>query len=268
MLREESIVRTFVLAAVSGLALIAAASAATASDVMLKPTKAQAAAVADKSRPEGDIKRDPERKPADMLAFAGVKPGMKVADLVPGGGYFSRLFSDVVGPKGVVYSYLPAEFAKFSKAPLPASGSHPDPKRPNIVFMESPANDFATPEKLDIVWTSQNYHDFKDSFAAPADTAKINAAIFKALKPGGVYVVLDHYALPGTPDATEKLHRIDPEIVRKEVEAAGFEFAGSTDVLRNPYDAHSLNVFDKSIRGHTDQFVYKFRKPAHGHKKH
>jgi predicted methyltransferase len=260
-------VRHLFLAAAAGLAISAAASGALASDVALKPTKAQLAAVADKSRPEADVKRDADRKPADMLAFAGVKPGMKVADLVPGSGYFTRLFSDVVGPKGVVYSFLPSEFAQFSKNKLPDSGSHPDPKRPNIVFLEAPANDFATPQKLDVVWISQNYHDLKDKFAAPADTAKVNAAVYKALKPGGVYVILDHLALPGTPDATEKLHRIDPEVVRKEVEAAGFVFDGSTEAVRNPYDPHDKNVFDKSIRGHTDQFVYRFRKPAHAHKK-
>lgn len=253
--------RNLVLAAAAGLALTAAASAAFAADVPLKPTKIQFAAVADAKRPEADIKRDAERKPADMLAFAGVRPGYKVADFIPGSGYFTRLFSDVVGRKGVVYMYEPSEFAKFSKSPLPANGSHPDPARPNIVFLTGPANDFAAPEKLDVVWTSQNYHDLKDSFAAPADTAQVNKAIFAALKPGGVYIVLDHVALPDTPDATDKLHRIDPAIVRKEVEAAGFVFDGETDVLHNANDPHTVKVFDPSIRGHTDQFVYRFRKP-------
>ena len=247
--------------AAAGLLLAAAASASYASDVALKPTKVQLAAVADANRPKEDVQRDAERKPADMLAFAGVKPGDKVADLIPGKGYFTRLFADVVGPKGMVYMYEPSEFAKFAKSPLPANGAHPDPARPNIVFLIGPANDFATPQKLDIVWTSQNYHDLKDSFAAPADTARVNKAVFAALKPGGVYIVLDHVATPGTADATEKLHRIDPAIVRQEVEAAGFVFDGETDVLRNPNDPHDVKVFDPSIRGRTDQFVYRFRKP-------
>jgi predicted methyltransferase len=257
---EEPLVRIVVLAA-AGLVLAAAASASFASDVALKPTQAQLAAVSDANRPKEDIQRDAERKPADMLAFAGVKPGDKVADLIPGKGYFTRLFADVVGPKGVVYAYEPSEFAKFSKSPLPANGAHPDPARPNIVFLTGPVNDFATPQKLDIVWTSQNYHDLKDSFTAPADTARVNKAVFAALKPGGVYIVLDHVALPGTPNVTETLHRIDPAIVRKEVEAAGFVFDGETDVLRNPADPHDIKVFDPSIRGRTDQFVYRFRKP-------
>ena len=248
-------------AAAAGLTL-AAASASFASDVvLLKPTKLQLAAVADAKRPKEDVQRDADRHPGEMLAFAGVKPGDKVADLIPGKGYFTRLFADVVGPKGVVYEYEPSEFAKFSKTPLPANGAHPDPDRPNIVFLTGPANDFAAPEKLDVVWTSQNYHDLKDSFAAPADIARVNQAVFAALKPGGVYVVLDHVALPGAADATETLHRIDPAVVRKEVEAAGFVFDGETDVLHNPNDPHTVKVFDPSIRGHTDQFVYRFRKP-------
>ena len=250
-----------VFLAAAGLMLAAAASASFASDVVLKPTKVQLAAVADANRLKEDVQRDAERKPADMLAFAGVRPGDKVADLIPGKGYFTRLFADVVGPKGVVYAYVPSEFAKFSKSPLPANGAHPDPARPNIVFLTGPVNDFATPQKLDIVWTSQNYHDLKDSFAAPADTARVDKAVFAALKPGGVFIVLDHVALPGAADATETLHRIDPAIVRKEVEAAGFVFDGETDVLRNPADPHDIKVFDPSIRGHTDQFVYRFRKP-------
>jgi predicted methyltransferase len=220
------------------------------------------AAVADASRPADDTKRDADRKPADMLAFTGVKPGDKVADIIPGGGYFSRLFSAAVGPKGAVYGYMPTEFAKFSKTPLPATGTHPDAARPNITFLTGPMNSFATPEKLDIVWTSQNYHDLHDSFAAPSDLAVINKAVFAALKPGGVYVVLDHSAVDGSGlSATDSLHRIDAAQVKKEVEAAGFKFEGESNALRNPADPRTANVFDASIRGHTDQFVYKFRKP-------
>jgi predicted methyltransferase len=191
-----------------------------------------------------------------------VKPGDKVADLIPGGGYFTRLFSAAVGAKGAVYAFTPAEFAKFSKTPLPANGDHPDAARPNITFLTAPMNDFAAPEKLDLVWTSQNYHDLHDDFAAPSDLAVINKKVFAALKPGGVYVVLDHSAADGSGlAATNTLHRIDAAQVRKEVEAAGFKFAGESKVLRNPADPRTANVFDPSIRGKTDQFIYKFRKP-------
>jgi predicted methyltransferase len=250
---------------VSGLAVLglAAAAAAAPADVALKPTPSQIAAVKSPGRPASDTKRDAERMPAEMLAFAGVKPGQRVADLIPGGGYFTRLFSAAVGPKGTVFAFTPTEFAKFAKTPLPANGAHPDPDRPNIVFLTAPANAFSAPRPLDLVWTSQNYHDLKYPFAAPADTAAVNKAVFTALKPGGLYVVLDHVGLPDKWDPSTKLHRIDPAVVRKEVEAAGFVFDGSTEVLRNPYDPHDKNVYDASIRGHTDQFVYRFRKPAH-----
>ena len=221
-----------------------------------------AAAVADKTRPDTDTKRDADRKPAEVMAFAGVKPGDKVADLIPGGGYFTRLFSAAVGPKGAVYAFTPTEFGKFSKTPLPANGAHPDAARPNITFLTAAMNDFATPEKLDVVWTSQNYHDLHDDFAAPSDLAVINKKVFAALKPGGVFVVLDHSAIDGSGlSATNTLHRIDAAQVKKEVEAAGFKFDGESKVLRNPADPRTANVFDASIRGKTDQFIYKFRKP-------
>jgi predicted methyltransferase len=221
-----------------------------------------AAAVADKARPEADTRRDADRKPAEVLVFAGVKPGDKVADLIPASGYFTRLFSTAVGPKGAVYAFTPAEFAKFSKTPLPANGAHPDAARPNVTSLTAPMNDFAAPEPLDLVWTSQNYHDLHDDFAAPSDLAVVNKKVFAALKPGGVYVVLDHSAADGSGlTATNTLHRIDAAQVRKEVEAAGFRFDGESKVLRNPADPRTANVFDPSIRGKTDQFIYRFRKP-------
>ncbi len=222
-----------------------------------------AAAVADASRPATDTARDADRKPAEMLAFTGVKPGDKVVDLIPGGGYFTRLFSAAVGPTGKVYAFVPAEFAKFSKTPLPANGAPGDPTRPNVTFLTAPANSFGTPEPVDVVWTAQNYHDLHDSFAKPADLAQVNAAIFKALKPGGVYIVLDHAAVAGSGlSATDTLHRIDPAVVRSEVEAAGFKYVGESTVLRNPADPHTALVFNPAIKGKTDQFVFKFRKPG------
>jgi predicted methyltransferase len=116
---------------------------------------------------------------------------------------------------------------------------------------------------VDVVWTSQNYHDMHDSFMGPPDIGKVNAAIYNALKPGGVYIVLDHAADAGSGlRDTDTLHRIDPAAAKKEVTAAGFEFVGADDALKNPADPHTKNVFDPSIRGKTDQFVFKFRKPA------
>lgn len=219
------------------------------------------AAIADSARPADDVKRDADRKPAEMLAFAGIKPGAKVMDLIPGGGYFTRLFAAAVGPNGYVYAYQPSELDSFLKGKEPkimaVAGQYK-----NVSVIHAPVNTLTAPEPLDVVWTSQNYHDLKDDFFKPADTAQVNKAVFNALKPGGLYVVLDHAAEKGSGARdTDTLHRIDEDLVKKEIEAAGFKFVGESKVLHNPADKRTLNVFDKGIRGHTDQFVLKFRKP-------
>lgn len=220
------------------------------------------AAVADSARPAADTARDADRKPAECLAFAGVKPGDRVADLIPGRGYFTRIFAKAVGRKGWVYAYFPSDidavYAK-NKVTIPPP---PDSNYPNVSFIHAPVAKFVTPEKLDVVWTSQNYHDLHDKFFGPADVSAVNKAIFDALKPGGVYIVLDHVAEAGSGlRDTDTLHRIDPAIVKKEVEAAGFKFVSESKMLHNPADPHTALVFDKSIRGHTDQFIFKFRRP-------
>ncbi|GIL38296.1 methyltransferase [Rhodospirillales bacterium TMPK1] len=222
-----------------------------------------AAAVADTTRPETDTKRDADRKPAEVLAFTGVKTGDKVLDLVAGGGYFSRLFAGAVGPTGAVYMFNPTEFTKNSKNPVPANGSKPDPAHPNITFVNTSINELKAPEKVDIVWTSQNYHDLHKTYMGEGfDIAKFNKVVFDQLKPGGTFIVLDHSAKAGTGRADiESLHRIDEATVKKEVEAAGFKYEGSLDVLRNKSDDRSAKVFDPAIRSKTDQFVLKFRKP-------
>jgi predicted methyltransferase len=222
------------------------------------------AAVDNPNRPADEKALDADRKPAEIVAFLGLKPGDTVVDIIPGEPqYFTHIFSNVVGPTGHVYDYLPTEFdavlAKH-KVTIPPDGTV-DPKWPNVMIVHHAVQDFAIPSKANVVWIRQNYHDMHDSFAGPVDLAKMNKAIFAALVPGGVFVVLDH-AAPGTGlSATDTLHRIDPAAVKSEVTAAGFTFAGQSDVLANPADPHTALVFDKSIRGHTDQFIYKFSKP-------
>lgn len=222
-----------------------------------------AAALSDPSRPAADMIRDEARHPGEVLAFAGVKPGAKVADLIPGGGYFTRIFSKAVGPKGKVYAYVPDELTKLAKREPAVNAIARDPAYSNVKVILNTLPNFATPEKLDLVFTAQNYHDMHDKFMGPADLSVVNRQIFKALKPGGVYLVIDHVADPGSGlRYTEDLHRIDPAVVKSEVTAAGFIFEGESKVLRSASDPRKANVYDPSIRGKTDQFVYKFRKPA------
>ena len=237
----------------------------TAAAAYAAPAAYITAAVADKGRPEADTKRDADRKPAEMLEFAGVKPGQTVVDLNPGGGYFTRIFSKAVGPKGVVFAVgnpprPPQDPAK--PPPTPAQDViAADPAYSNVKSIHQPlAAGISIPAEADLVWTSQNYHDFRN--VPNIDMLTFDKAVYRALKPGGVFVVLDHVAASGAaPDPQDKLHRIDPAIVLKEVEAAGFKFEGESKVLANPADDHTKAVFDPSIRGHTDQFIYKFRKP-------
>ncbi|HUA77038.1 MAG TPA: class I SAM-dependent methyltransferase [Acetobacteraceae bacterium] len=246
------------MAAAAALAI----SAGIAGAAMEKIPANIAAAVADTARPEADRDRDANRKPAECLAFAGVKPGDKIADLIPGGGYFTRLFSVAVGPKGYVYAYLPSDLDAHLKKPSPVFAIAADPHYPNVSVIHAPVAKFVAPEKLDIVWTSQNYHDLHDKFFGPADVPAVNKAIYDALKPGGIYIVLDHAAEAGSGlRDTDTLHRIDEAAVKKEVEAAGFKLVAESNVLRNPADNHTLKVFDPAIRGKTDQFILKFRKP-------
>jgi predicted methyltransferase len=214
-----------------------------------------AAAVAAADRPDADKARDADRKPAELVAFAGVKPGMKIAELAPGGGYFTRILSGVVGPKGKVYA--------LSGRPSPAVEEYAK-THPNVSFMGGVAGGtIPAPEPVDVVWTTMNYHDFKNAKVGEGDAAAAyNAAAFKALKPGGIYLISDHDAAKGAgAAATQTLHRIEGAQVIKEVEAAGFKLDAQSDLLRHPADNHSARVMESGVRGKTDQFVLRFRKP-------
>ena len=227
-------------------------------------TDAIAAAVTDPSRPATDTIRDENRKPAETLEFAGVKPGDKIGDYAAGAGYFTRLFADVVGPGGHVYASVPGALFKYSNIVKGIADIQTYAvTHPNITVTFASALDAARyPEKLDVFWIAQNYHDLHDSFMGPVDLAAFNRTVYAALKPGGLYIVLDHVAARGSPaEVTDTLHRIDPSTVRREVEAAGFTFEGESAILANPADSHTVGVFDASIRGRTDQFILKFRRP-------
>lgn len=237
--------------------LVATSGAALAADV---PSNI-AAAVADPGRPAADTALDAARKPTEILTFIRLKPGMNVVDVIPGP-YWDRMFSKAVGPSGHVYMFLPLEIAKAEKIPVPANGSTPLPGYPNVTVNAAPVNDFSTPEKVDMVWIRQNYHDLYDPFMGPANVPAFDKAVFNALKPGGLFVIIDHSAPDGSGLAdTNTTHRIDAAVVKKDMAAAGFKFVGESNVLRNPADARNKLVFDPSIRGKTDQFAYLFRKP-------
>lgn len=196
------------------------------------------------------------------MAFAGVEPGQTIVDLIMGGGYFTRLFAAAAGPEGRVIAYQPEEFvafqARYGEQQAAIAEAHA-----NVAALRAPLGEFALPpESVDLVWTSQNYHDLHLG-AFPEDTAaRVNRAVFAALKPGGVYLVADHHAAGGSGLAgADALHRIDRQAVIDEVTAAGFVLDGESELLRNPDDPRAASVFDESVRGRTDQFVLRFRKP-------
>jgi predicted methyltransferase len=218
------------------------------------------AALADPRRPAADRERDALRHPAEILAFTGVRPGMRVADIGAGrAGYYTRLFAVAVGPEGEVRS---------TNRAAPAGQEHPfaavAAQYPNVVADFDGYQALAAPEPYDIIFISQIYHDF---FLAPLnlDVPAINRSLFAALKPGGVLVVIDHAAPAGAVVGTDPQaasHRIDQAQVVRELTAAGFVLDEESQVLRNPEDDRSLRVFEGDIRGRTDQFVLRFLKPA------
>jgi len=249
-----------ILASGSVLALALAAGAVCAAQLPAFIT----AAVADGTRPDADRQRDADRKPGETLAFAGVKPGATVLELAAGRGYYTRLLSAVVGPKGKVYVAVPPPKPDApADAPVPGAAIRAiaaDPHYANVNVLVQRLGDLSVPAKVDLVWTSQNYHDFHN--IADISVSTINHAIFQALKPGGTYFVLDHAAAAGSGTRdTSTLHRIDKATVIKEVQDAGFQLKGESDILQNPADDHTTKVFEGPIRGHTDQFILKFSKP-------
>jgi predicted methyltransferase len=222
-----------------------------------------AQAIADPGRSAHRDAADARRKPAELILFSGVKPGDRVLDLIPGDGYWTRIFSRIVGPEGKVYAVWPENYAKVAQGNVATLRSLPAAGYPNVATDVQPTPQLSAPEPLDLVWTSQNYHDYPDEFMGRIDPGVLNKAVFAMLKPGGVFMIIDHAALPGRGMAdTEELHRIDPATVRQQVEAAGFTFEGESRVLHNPADPLDIPVFDPKVRGRTSQFAYRFRKPG------
>lgn len=217
------------------------------------------AAIANPSRPADDKTADERRHPRELLQFSQIKVGDTVVDVIPGKGYFTRLFISLVGPKGHVIAYVPKEIENAPFKPVEFAKKAVEGAK-NAEAKVSPLS-VAPAENVDAIWISQNYHDLHIKSFIKADLTAYNKVLFKMLKPGGHLIIVDHVATAGATDADiEKLHRIDPQTVRKEVEAAGFVFEAESKTLERKED-HKLNVFDPAIRGKTDQFAFRFVKP-------
>jgi predicted methyltransferase len=221
------------------------------------PGAAVTAAVADPARPAADTARDAARKPAQIVAFAGVKPGDTVAELLPGGGYYTRILAKTVGPQGHVYAVVPAAFAQRPGG-LDSLNALAQ-QYGNVTVVAADLAALSLPAPVDLVWTTENYHDLHNG--PTANVAAVNKAVFQALKPGGIYFVEDHSAAAGTgTSATQTLHRIDPAAVKEEAAAAGFTFDAESDLLANPDDPKTVGVRDAAVRGETVKFAFRFRK--------
>ena len=232
----------------------AAASAATPAYVT--------AALADQSRPAADTARDADRKAAEVVTLTGLKPGQTAIDVFPGRGYYTRIFAKLVGPKGHAYGMIPGDLSErgFKPSTL-VTALAAEPGYANVSLVTSDMKDLDPALKPDLIFISQFYHDMHNPGFGGPDMAAQDKGMFNALKPGGVLFIIDHSA-PGTGiNATNTLHRIDEDAVKSELKAAGFVLESESDILKNPADPHDKNVFDPSIRGKTDQFVLKFRKP-------
>jgi predicted methyltransferase len=255
LVRQEIAMIRKTAAALAAALLVSAAGAAMAQ----APSAAITAAVADSGRPDADKARDGARKPAETLAFAGVKPGDKVAELIPGGGYYTRLLAKAVGPSGKVYAIVPPAMAARPGAldGLNAIAA----ANPNVQVVTADPTSFTLPEKVDLVWTSENYHDLHNG--PNADIQAFNKAVLDALKPGGTFYVEDHNAKAGSPaDVTSKLHRIESATAKRELQAAGFRLDAEGSFLKNPQDPGDVPVRENSVAGKTDKFALRLKKPA------
>ncbi len=205
-------------------------------------------------------------KQSELIHFARVEAGSTVIDVYPGGGDWTRIFSEIVGSNGRIYSFVPAEVAHFKNDPVGMMRALArEPGRENVEVVSADVIALTeVSQAADVLWLHLFYHDLHTALmqARGATAAAFNRAVFERLKPGGYYVIVDHAAAAGsgTSDASS-LHRIDPATVREEVEVAGFVLDARSTLLANPDDPHGIKVFDPSIKGKTDRFAYRFVKP-------
>lgn len=224
------------------------------------PSKAIRDAVSHPDRPMEDQQRDADRKPAEVLAYAGVKPGMTVADLMAGGGYYSEIVARAVGTSGVVYAQNNSiALERFADKAI--AERLRDDRLPNVIRWDRELEDLGLPAGgIDVALMVLFYHD---TYWMGLDRAAMNQQILASLKPGGTFLVIDHHAETGSGERdVQSLHRVDARLVKKEILDAGFEWVDSSDLLRHPEEDRTINVFKPAIRGKTDRFVFRFRKPG------
>jgi predicted methyltransferase len=221
--------------------------------------------LADETRPRTHRSRDVRDKTAQLLALLGIRTGQRVVDLLPFKGYFTRLFSTLVGDTGRVFAAVPSDVTRIAriadaKLELEAFAAG----RSNVTVISGSAQVAGCPpERIDLFWISMNYHDLESGFMGPLDMARFNSAIYRVLSPGAAYVIVDHSAHPGSPrEATSRLHRIDPLTVQRQVESVGFVLGMRSDLLAEPTDPRTNSIFSHGRRYHTDRFILKFTKPA------
>jgi len=202
-------------------------------------------------------------KLSELSQFARARAGSTVIDVYPGKGDWTRRFSDIVGPEGRVYSFVPAEVAELKGDPV--GSMRAVAKELGRESVEVVSADLValpgSPQSVDIVWLHLFYHDLHTALlqSRGATAAAFNQAVYGRLKPGGFYVIVDHAAAAGVGTGhTQSLHRIEPAVVREEVEKAGFVLDAESSAVANKDDAHSIKVFDPSIKGETDRFAYRF----------
>ena len=244
--------------------ILAALLATTPMAASAQPADIASSVAATSARTEANVKLDESRKPAEVLRFLGLRKGMRVADPFGGNLYWAEIVGPAVGPNGRVTIWEPQQF--YDQKGLDAYTAL-KARQPNVWMRVSPMEAPDIPAgKYDFMLINLDYHDVYWESAKygikKMDPDQWLKVVYDAMKPGAVVGVIDHVANPGDTRATvEKLHRIDPEVIKADFKRAGFKLEGTSDLLRNSADDHSLNVFDPKIRGKTDRVILKFRKP-------
>lgn len=231
-----------------------------------EPADVKASVAAVSARSEANVMLDESRKPAELLSFLGLEKDMRVLDMFGANRYWAEIMAPAVGPEGLVVVWQPSQFLDGERRAVFAEFAG---RQKNVILINSPFEaSVLGSSAYDFALMNLDYHDIywenAERKIPRMDPDTWLKALYVAMKPGGIVGIVDHAAAPGgdTREVVDKLHRIDPAVVKADFERAGFVFEGSSDLLKNSADDYSLNVFHEGIRGKTDRFAFKFRKPA------